>query len=115
MSLVTRDPATGLRYSPSYWTQTRQVPPPNGCRYCGFEQRQHPTMWKPSVGWHRWIAPTDAQRLSRMKARRTKRLLATVVQQAKDSSLLLELVANDPVPEALKGLQAHLEALGRLA
>jgi hypothetical protein len=72
-NLVTRDPASGLRYSPTAWTQTGQCPPPDGCRWCGHEKRGHATAWKPSVGMHKWAAPTSAQRLARMKARRAGR------------------------------------------
>jgi hypothetical protein len=72
-NLVTRDPATGLRCTPTTWTQTGQPPPPDGCRWCGHERRGHATAWKPSVGMHKWAAPTGAQRLARMKARRAQR------------------------------------------
>lgn len=72
-NLVTRDLATGLRYTPTMWTQTGQSPSPDGCRWCGHERRGHATAWKPSAGMHKWVAPTSAQRLARMKARRAQR------------------------------------------
>jgi hypothetical protein len=43
---------------------------PNGCRWCGLPERDHYRQWKPPVGWHGWVAPTDAQRKDRMLARR---------------------------------------------
>ena len=72
-NLVTRDPATGLRCTPTAWTQAGQPPSPDGCRWCGHEKRGHATAWKPSIGMHKWVAPTSAQRLARMKARRAQR------------------------------------------
>jgi hypothetical protein len=71
--LVTRNPATGMRCTPSHWTQSGQIPTPDGCRWCGHDRRGHAQSWKPSAGWHKWTAPTDAQRLARMKARRAAR------------------------------------------
>lgn len=47
----------------------KEAPTPNGCRYCGYEQRAHGNCWVRSVGWHFWVEPTNAQRLARMKAR----------------------------------------------
>lgn len=43
---------------------------PNGCRWCGVEARDHVQRWTDAIGWHRWVAPTDAQRLERMRTRR---------------------------------------------
>lgn len=71
-NLVTRDPGTGLRYSPTYWTKTGEIPSPDGCRWCGHRQRGHLQMWRASVHWHAWAQPTGAQRLARMKARRSR-------------------------------------------
>ncbi|GAA0501160.1 hypothetical protein [Streptomyces olivaceiscleroticus] len=45
-------------------------PPPNGCRWCGIEQRGHARRWVTSRGFHTWEQPTQAQRLARMRARR---------------------------------------------
>lgn len=45
---------------------------PNGCRYCGIEERRHFQQWNPAAGWHTWTVPTNAQRLARMLARRNK-------------------------------------------
>ncbi|GII83976.1 hypothetical protein Ssi03_19660 [Sphaerisporangium siamense] len=46
------------------------IPPPNGCRWCGVEARDHLQRWKESVGWHQWVEPTSEQRKERMRARR---------------------------------------------
>jgi hypothetical protein len=42
---------------------------PDGCRWCGAEQRFHFQRWHRRAGLHRWVKPTDQQRLARMKAR----------------------------------------------
>lgn len=49
------------------------VPTPSGCRHCGVPEREHARRWKPPVGWHKWAAPTDEQRKTRMTARRNAR------------------------------------------
>lgn len=46
------------------------IPAPNGCRWCGLDARGHFQRWKEPVGWHKWTAPTDAQRKERMLARK---------------------------------------------
>ncbi|ORB51989.1 hypothetical protein BST43_19715 [Mycobacteroides saopaulense] len=53
-------------------SQRRAVsaPAPNCCRWCGTDERMHAIEWSTQAGYHRWIAPTDAQRKSRMVARR---------------------------------------------
>jgi hypothetical protein len=71
-SLVTRDPVTGLRYTPTHWTNTGEIPTPDGCRWCGIPQYGHLRRYRDSVGWHQWAQPTVAQRLARMKARRAR-------------------------------------------
>lgn len=71
---VTRDPRTGLRCTPTYWTQAGKTPPPDGCRWCGHDKLGHAQLWKPSIGWHKWAQPTSAQRLARMKARRAAQI-----------------------------------------
>ncbi|WP_326828708.1 hypothetical protein OIE13_22600 [Streptosporangium sp. NBC_01810] len=43
---------------------------PNGCAYCGVEAREHVQRWKPPVGWHRWVAPSQELIKGRMLARR---------------------------------------------
>lgn len=45
---------------------------PGGCRHCGVPQQDHFQRWTAEAGWHTWTAPTDAQRLDRMRARRTE-------------------------------------------
>lgn len=46
---------------------------PNGCAACGVDHQEHCWRWHPTVGLHQWIEPTDAQRLTRMRARREAR------------------------------------------
>ncbi|GAB3156512.1 hypothetical protein GCM10027258_63060 [Amycolatopsis stemonae] len=52
----------------------RPAAEPNGCRWCGIGQREHGGQWIDPVGWHSWGAPSNAQRLERMKARRAAAL-----------------------------------------
>jgi hypothetical protein len=74
MTLVTRDPATGLRRNGIRWPDgTAQ--PPFGCRWCGEERRCHGLHHVPGAGLHEWARPTDAQVLARMKARRRRRAI----------------------------------------
>ncbi|MEU6979652.1 hypothetical protein [Streptomyces sp. NPDC046371] len=73
MSLVTRDPATGLRRNPIVYPDG-QPSTPYGCRWCGISERAHFQRWKASARWHTWAAPTDTQILARMRARRAARL-----------------------------------------
>lgn len=75
-SLVSRDLATGLRYTPTHWTQTGEIPSPDGCRWCGISERSHGQSWAASKKWHSYAPPTAAQRLARMKARRARRTAA---------------------------------------
>lgn len=49
---------------------TDTVPTPSGCRHCGIEAHTHFQRWTPEAGWHGWTAPTNAQVLARMRARR---------------------------------------------
>lgn len=50
-----------------------EVPAPNACRWCGYEERGHGMYSSRSVGIHTWVAPTSAQRKARMLARRNAR------------------------------------------
>lgn len=75
MTLVTRDPNTGLRRGPIRYPNNHP-PTPNGCRRCGAPQSSHGRRWIPSAGLHTWQPPTQQQILTRMKARRTARLNA---------------------------------------
>ena len=43
---------------------------PNGCAWCGVEQRGHGTRWARVPGTHTFEAPPNALRLMRMRARR---------------------------------------------
>jgi hypothetical protein len=49
-------------------------PEPNGCSWCGVLSSMHGRRWHREAGMHQWTAPTDAQRLDRMKARREARI-----------------------------------------
>lgn len=69
MTLVTTDPKTGLRRGPIRYPDG-QPPVPSGCRWCGIEERHHAQRWSDAAEWHTWAAPTDAQILARMLARR---------------------------------------------
>lgn len=71
MSLVTRDPATGLRRGPVRFPDG-SPPTPDGCRWCGLPY-PHSRSGISSVGMHLWQEPTREQRLARMKARRKAR------------------------------------------
>ncbi|RKN61908.1 hypothetical protein D7231_32065 [Streptomyces klenkii] len=51
---------------------------PSGCRWCGIPKRPHARRWTAAAGWHAWQAPTDAQILARMRARRARRLAARI-------------------------------------
>lgn len=74
-TLVTRDPATGLRRNPI--RHPNNAPPtPFGCRWCGSSQNTHGRRWVSSAGLHTWQRPTNAQILTRMQARRATRLNA---------------------------------------
>ncbi len=49
---------------------------PNGCSRCGVPERGHFQRWKKPAsgsGWHKWIAPSQAQIKARMLARRAAR------------------------------------------
>jgi len=52
--------------------------PPNGCAVCGEVADQHVQQWHHSVGWHRWIAPSNAQRLARLRRNRELRYRNTL-------------------------------------
>lgn len=58
--------------APALLTRVRHMstPEPSGCRWCGTGERQHASRFAPSVGQHLFDAPTAAQRLARMRARR---------------------------------------------
>lgn len=77
----------------------RQTPTPNGCRHCGGEARGHFRQWTDAAGWHGWTAPTDAQRLDRMKARRAARL-APAARTAVDPRLVVNLTVHDDATAA---------------
>lgn len=47
-----------------------EAPEPSGCRWCGTGEREHASRFVPSAGQHLFAAPTAAQRLARMRARR---------------------------------------------
>lgn len=72
-TLVTRDPATGLRRNPIRHPDG-QPPTPFGCRRCGNPQGSHGRSYIAGAGIHTWERPTNAQILARMRARRAHRL-----------------------------------------
>lgn len=47
---------------------------PMGCHWCGIPYRSHVRQYRYPIGWHKWLQPNQEQILSRMKARRAKRL-----------------------------------------
>ncbi|SCF41844.1 hypothetical protein GA0070563_1126 [Micromonospora carbonacea] len=49
------------------------TPTPEGCRWCGTPQREHPQTWIPGHGWHGWTEPTRQQIAARMRARLTRK------------------------------------------
>ncbi|MFF0143644.1 hypothetical protein ACFYRN_45600 [Streptomyces sp. NPDC005227] len=54
---------------------------PSACGRCGVPLLEHMQRWKKSEsgdGWHQWIAPSQAQILARMKARRLAVTVARV-------------------------------------
>jgi hypothetical protein len=48
----------------------KEVPTPDGCRWCGGVKKYHGRSYTKAAGLHKWESPTDAQRLARMKARK---------------------------------------------
>lgn len=50
------------------------IPNPNACHWCEVDERFHAMRWSWGPGWHSWVAPADAQRLARMRARREARM-----------------------------------------
>ena len=65
------------RWLPKIRHRADNPPTPDGCRWCGYDQYGHCQRWVPGRGFHGWTAPTDAQRLARMRARRAARLERT--------------------------------------
>lgn len=53
--------------------RTEKLPPVNGCRHCGVLRHEHGQRWTEGVGWHTWAAPSDGERLGRMRAQRAAR------------------------------------------
>ena len=53
-------------------TQQPMQRDPDGCHWCGNRSGNHGSQYIRPVGLHKWTRPTDAQRLARMKARRTQ-------------------------------------------
>jgi hypothetical protein len=57
----------------------RTAPEVNGCRWCGVDDRAHGQYWIPGKGWHGFIAPTNAQRKARYKARSNQVKIPTII------------------------------------
>jgi hypothetical protein len=53
---------------------------PDGCRWCGDAPGHHGSQFMPGIGLHRWVQPSDRQRLERMRNRRAAR--TTAAQEA---------------------------------
>jgi len=51
---------------------------PSACTWCGIARRGHGRQYADAAGYHGWEAPSDAQVLARMKARRLARTVARV-------------------------------------
>jgi len=51
---------------------------PQACRWCEIAERGHGRQFADAVGWHEWAAPSDAQVLARMKARRLAQTVSRV-------------------------------------
>ncbi|MEV2239612.1 hypothetical protein [Micromonospora sp. NPDC049891] len=49
------------------------APMPEGCRWCGTAEREHPQLWVPGRGWHGWVEPTRKQITARMWARHARK------------------------------------------
>jgi hypothetical protein len=69
---TTADEATGLHRGPIRWPDGTP-PPPFGCRWCGYDRAEHRKRRTGAAGLHTWQAPTRAQILRRMLARRDAR------------------------------------------
>jgi len=46
---------------------------PNGCYYCGHNERNHYGFWHPVAKWHHYVPPTIEQIKQRMINRRGER------------------------------------------
>ncbi len=68
-------------------------PAPNGCRWCGINERSHARQWVEEAGWHAWTTPTSEQRKARMKARRVAQLEQTM-QSGNDQPAIDRKAAN---------------------
>lgn len=82
---------------------------PSGCQHCGVERQEHFQRWTTGAGWHKWTAPTQAQILARMKARRAERLVPKVAPVA-DPRTFVTLTAN--TGSASETMRAALDRLG---
>lgn len=60
----------------------KDLPSPDGCRWCGDDPGHHGSQWVASAGLHTWEAPTAQQRLMRMKARRAARQAGAATKDA---------------------------------
>jgi hypothetical protein len=94
-------------------TDSAAIPPPNACRWCGLEQRGHYQRITATADRHPWTAPTDAQRLERMLARRAQRL-APKAPYAPPPPEIIHVALVDVGP-FLRALEAAAETLGLCA
>jgi hypothetical protein len=89
-----------------------RVATPDGCRFCGITQRVHGRQHVPEQGWHAWMAPTDQQRLDRMRARRDQEARRLLTPNEHDRVwYAIEGAAGEPGADPGTILKAVLNAL----
>lgn len=90
---------------------TAPLPDPDGCLRCALPRRGHYSRWDRGFGWHPWIEPTGAIRLSRMKARRAARIAAKQPPAPAPPELLYTITVHDALSPILDRLRRKLAAL----
>ena len=90
------------------------LPDPNACRWCALPRRGHFQQREKSVGWHRFIEPTDRQRLERMKARRAARTAARDPKSAYNGTeITVTVTVEDTFTPAIQSIRVALARLLR--
>lgn len=86
---------------------------PNACRWCSVGERRHNRRWctVPEIGWHHWTVPTDAQRKTRMLARRAA--TGRPVQDQADQPIHTGADMPKPARDRINAAAEHLRALAR--
>ena len=109
MTLNLRDEATNMRRGVIRWPHGTS-PTPFGCRWCGRQRGAHANLWVPSVRWHTWVRPTDAQILARMRARRKIRNATRMIDRSHaqyHNDLLVTILARTgKLRAAMQSIQA---------